>query len=206
MEYTAEKAEYQADAATCNACPLKAECTPSPYGRQVHRSFHADYLERVKSYDQTEAYQRALRKRKVWVEPLFAEAKEWHGMRRFLLRRIWRVNCEALVIAAGQNLKRLLKKRGWGRRLFPAEAVATVPPDFEPVNARVLLRPNNFDPLFQPTPVKNHLPPAIRTPALVRHPHVTPTPAQLHQLSLDRLLLSPPPKPPDDLSCGSCDR
>ncbi len=123
MEYTAEKAEYQADAATCNACPLKGECTPSPYGRQVHRSFHADYLERVKSYYQTEAYQRALRKRKVWVEPLFAEAKEWHGMRRFRLRRLWRVNCEALVIAAGQNLKRLLKKRGWGRRPFPSEAI-----------------------------------------------------------------------------------
>jgi len=59
---------------------------------------------------------------KVWVEPLFGEAKEWHGMRRFRLRRLWRVNCEALVIAAGQNLKRLLKKRGWGRRLFPSEA------------------------------------------------------------------------------------
>jgi hypothetical protein len=25
--------------------------------------------------------------------------------------------------AAGQNLKRLLKKRGWGRRPFPAEAM-----------------------------------------------------------------------------------
>ncbi len=123
MEYQAEKAEYQADAATCNACPLKAECTPSPSGRQVHRSFHADYLERVKGYYQTEAYQKALRKRKVWVEPLFGEAKEWHGMRRFRLRRLWRVNCEALIIAAGQNLKRLLKKRGWGRRPFPSEAI-----------------------------------------------------------------------------------
>ena len=122
MEYTAEKAEYQADAATCNACALKAQCTPSPSGRQVHRSFHAAYLERVKGYYQTEAYQKALRKRKVWVEPLFGEAKEWHGMRRFRLRRLWRVNCEALVIATGQNLKRLLKKRGWGRRPFPSEA------------------------------------------------------------------------------------
>lgn len=117
------------------ACPLKAECTPSPYGRQVHRSFHVDYLERVKGYYQTEAYQKALRKRKVWVEPLFGEAKEWHGMRRFRLRRLWRVNGFALVIAAGQNLKRLLKKRGWGRRPFPAEAVATMPPDSEPDEA-----------------------------------------------------------------------
>jgi hypothetical protein len=35
------------------------------------------------------------------------------------------VNCEALRIAAGQNLKRLLKKRGWGRRPCPAEALHT---------------------------------------------------------------------------------
>ena len=41
---------------------------------------------------QTEAYQKALRKRSVWVEPLFAEAKDWHGLRRFRLRRLWRVN------------------------------------------------------------------------------------------------------------------
>ncbi len=123
MEYTGQKAEYSADAATCNACPLKAQCTPSDQGRQVHRSFHASYLERVRSYHQTEAYQKAMRKRKVWVEPLFAEAKDWHGLRRFRLRLLWRVNCEAVRIATGQNLKRLLKKRGWGRRPFPTEAL-----------------------------------------------------------------------------------
>ncbi len=53
-----------------------------------------------------------------------------HGMRRFRLRRLWRVNCEALMRAAGQNLKRLLKKRGWGRRPWPegaANALAEPP-------------------------------------------------------------------------------
>jgi hypothetical protein len=44
-------------------------------------------------------------------------------MRRFRLRRLWRVNGEALMIATGLNLKRLLKKRGWRQRPFPAEAV-----------------------------------------------------------------------------------
>lgn len=131
MEYKAEKAKYRADAAACNACPLKAECTPSDVGRQVHRSFHANYLERVKGYHQTFAYQKAMRKRKVWVEPLFAEAKDWHGMRRFRLRRLWRVNCEAQIVAAGQNLKRLLQKRGWGRRPFPAEAALVPLPNWE---------------------------------------------------------------------------
>ena len=79
-------------------------------------------MERVRSYQQTEAYKKAIRKRSVWVEPLFAEGKDWHGMRRFRLRRLWKVNSEALMRATGQNLKRLLKKRGWGRRPFPTEA------------------------------------------------------------------------------------
>jgi hypothetical protein len=124
MEYSGQKAEYSADPATCNVCPLKAQCTPSDQGRRVHRSFHASYLERVRSYHQTHAYQKAMRKRKVWVEPLFAEAKDWHGLHRFRLRLLRRVNMEALRIAAGQNLKRLLKWRGWGRRPFPVEALS----------------------------------------------------------------------------------
>ena len=126
MEGTQE-IQYRADAATCNACPVKAQCTESPRGRHVHRSFFADYVERVKGYQQTPAYQKALNKRKVWVEPLFAEAKDWHGLRRFRLRLLRRVNCEALCIATGQNLKRLLQKRGWGRRPFPSETVTVVP-------------------------------------------------------------------------------
>ena len=47
-------------------------------------------------------------------------------MRRFRLRRLWRVNCEALMRTAGQNLKRLLNTRGWGRRPYPAEAVSAL--------------------------------------------------------------------------------
>jgi len=43
--------------------------------------------------------------------------------RRFRLRWLWRVNIEALRTATGQKLKRLLKKRGWGRRPFPVEAL-----------------------------------------------------------------------------------
>jgi hypothetical protein len=77
------------------------------------RSFEEEILERVRAYRDTGPYEKALRKRKVWVEPIFGEAKEWHGMRRFRLRRLWWVNAEALVIAAGQNIKRLLTF--WGR-------------------------------------------------------------------------------------------
>jgi len=52
------------------------------------------------------------------------QADFFNGMRRFRLRRLWRVNSEALRIAAGLNLKRLLKKRGWRHRPEPAAALS----------------------------------------------------------------------------------
>lgn len=118
-KYTEEEVAYRADAATCNACPVKPACTTSDHGRTVHRSFYADYLDTVRGYHATEAFQKAMRKRQVWVEPLFAEAKVWHGLRRFRLRGLVHVNIEGLLVAAGQNLKRFLAATGWGRRHAP---------------------------------------------------------------------------------------
>ncbi len=120
--YTERTKVYRADAATCNACPLKKHCTESQHGRSLKRSFDEEALEQVRASHATEPYQKAMRKRSVWVEPLFAEGKDWHGMRRFRLRQLRRVNCEALMRATGQNLKRLLKQRGWRRRPWPEGA------------------------------------------------------------------------------------
>lgn len=125
-EYKSRKVEYQARAEDCNSCPLKEQCTPSNNGRVVHRHFDEAYLDRVRAYHTTAAYQKAIRKRKVWVEPLFAEAKQWHGLTRFRLRGLEKVNSESLLIAAGQNLKRLLQEWGWGRRTGPNGAALAV--------------------------------------------------------------------------------
>lgn len=119
---------YRADPATCQACPLKAKCTESPDGRMVRRSFDEELLDRVRAYHQTEPYKKAMRKRKVWVEPLFGEAKAWHGLERFRLRTLPKVNIESLLIATGQNLKRLLQRHGWGRRPWPTGAGGVVIP------------------------------------------------------------------------------
>lgn len=59
---------------------------------------------------------------------MFAEGKQWHGLTRFRLRGLKRVNIEALLIATGQNLKRLLSKRGWGGRHWPGGAAGVVVP------------------------------------------------------------------------------
>ena len=118
-KYTEEATVYRANAATCNACPVKAACTTSDRGRTLQRSFYADYLERVQAYHETAAYQKAMRKRAVWVEPLFGEAKQWHGLRQFRLRGLENVNIEGLLVATGQNLKRWVGATGWGRRHGP---------------------------------------------------------------------------------------
>ena len=118
---------YRGEAAVCNACPVKAKCTTSDHGRKVQRSFYIDYLEKVRGYHETEAYKKAIRKRQVWVEPLFAEAKEWHGLRRLRLRGLMNANIQGLLIAAGQNLKRFLAATGWGRRHAPCGSLLALP-------------------------------------------------------------------------------
>ena len=97
-------------------------------GREVLRYYEEDYVDRVKGYRGTFPYEKALRKRRVWVEPLFAEAKDWHGLRRFRLRRLEKVNIEALLIASGQNIKRLVAARGRSPRK-PAQVAALRPPE-----------------------------------------------------------------------------
>jgi hypothetical protein len=81
----------------------------------------------VKGYRGTFLYETALGKRRVWVKPLFAEAKDWHGMRRFRLRRRKKVNIEALLIASGQNVKRLLTFEGRRPKKLAQAAVLRVP-------------------------------------------------------------------------------
>ena len=101
--------EYRAKGQVCNSCAVKAACTASDHGRSIHHSLYEAYLNRVRGYHATEGYAKAMRKRQVWIEPLFGEAKQWHGMRRFRLCGLEKVNGEALLIAAGQNVKRLLE-------------------------------------------------------------------------------------------------
>ena len=124
FQYDAARARaYQAPATARATCPVKARCTDSRRGRILTRSFDEAYLDRVRGYHETPAYRKAMRKRSVWVEPLFGEAKDWHGLRRFRLRGLNKVNVEGLLVATGQNLKRLLSAQGWGRRPGPTGAL-----------------------------------------------------------------------------------
>jgi transposase len=99
---------YRARGSVCGACSLKPQCTTNKNGRSLRRGPGDEYIDLLRAYMLTEPYQKAIRKRKVWIEPLFAEGKLWHGMRRFRMRTLEKVNTEALMVATGQNIKRLL--------------------------------------------------------------------------------------------------
>lgn len=117
---------YRADATICNTCPVKSACTKSRGGRTIHRSLFQDYLDRVKGYTQAWQYHKAMRKRQVWVEPKFAEIKQWHHGTRFRLRRLFKVNMEALLKAAGQNIKQLLKATTRQNKPRPPATIAAL--------------------------------------------------------------------------------
>jgi Transposase DDE domain len=71
---------YRAPASICNDCPVKGQCTTSNQGRRVYRHVGEEYLERVRTYQHTLAYQKALRKRQVWVDVLAT----WHICSRMM--------------------------------------------------------------------------------------------------------------------------
>lgn len=117
---------YRAAAEDCNACPVRTACTSSSEGRTITRPYAQPYLERVKGYYETEAYRKAMRKRKVWIEPKFGELKQWHQGDKFRLRRLRKVNIEGLLKAAGQNIKQLLKAKIWQNSPKPPATVAAI--------------------------------------------------------------------------------
>ena len=81
----------------------------------------------MRGYHATEAYKKAMRKRQVWVEPLFAEAKDGTAYAASGCGGWTNVNIEGLLIAAGQNLKRFLAATGWGRRHAPCGSLVALP-------------------------------------------------------------------------------
>lgn len=118
---------YKARAEDCRLCPIRKTCTDSKTGRNLSRSIFQDVLEAVERYRQTDAYKKAMRKRLVWIEPKFGEAKQWHRLEKFQLRGLLKVNMEALMIAAVQNLKQLLRRKHRRNTPLQPNAAALTP-------------------------------------------------------------------------------
>jgi transposase len=104
-----ERKRYRARKKDCSGCPLKEGCCPKGMMRSVSQTIYYKEYERLKRRLKTPEARRAAVIRKTVSEGLFAEAKLYHGLRKFMTRGIDKAQKKSYMIASVQNLKRLLK-------------------------------------------------------------------------------------------------
>lgn len=113
---------YRAAKGVCLQCPLKAQCTSSKHGRAVQRHMDQDVIDWADG-SLTRARRRHLMgRRKACVEGSFGDAATHHGFKRSRWRGRWRMRIQNLLIAACQNLRKLLKATRRRRRLAASKA------------------------------------------------------------------------------------
>lgn len=91
---------------------------------------------RVRDLQQTQGYQIS-RKLRIRSEHIFAEGKNWHGLRRARRRGLQRVQVQLTLSAVVQNLKRLVTCRGCGGGAATAASASLVSPLLGPVVAHI---------------------------------------------------------------------
>jgi transposase len=103
--------DYAASAATCRACPLRAQCTRSQTARSVKRHEGHELIQRGRAQAHSTAAYRDRRRRKWLMEGSFADAANNHGFKRARWRRLWRQQIQDFLIATVQNIRILLRQR-----------------------------------------------------------------------------------------------
>jgi transposase len=99
---------YKSDPSICSTCPLLASCTANvKHERTITRHVWQDARERADAYRLTYWGKMIYARRKETVERSFADAKQLFGHRYARFRGILRVNCQCLLAAAAQNIKKI---------------------------------------------------------------------------------------------------
>ena len=97
------------DLASCRACALKPQCTPSPM-RRVTRWEHEAVLEAMQA--RLDRNPDAMRTRRATVEHPFGTLKAWMGATHFKTKTLERVRTEMSLQILAYNVKRLIEILG----------------------------------------------------------------------------------------------
>lgn len=93
----------------CPKCPIKAQCTPSPF-RRISRWEHENVLEAMQ--ERLDRAPDTSRLRRQTVEHPFATLKAWMGATHFLTKTLPKVKTEMSLHVLAYNLKRAMKILG----------------------------------------------------------------------------------------------
>ncbi len=101
---------YRADRKTCEQCQYLKKCVSGRVtGRQIQRSIYKEYVEWADNCLPTYERKRLMARRKHKAEGSFADAANNHGFKRSRFRGIEKVQIQNLMIAATQNLRKLMR-------------------------------------------------------------------------------------------------
>ena len=100
---------YKAPPGVCQTCRFRSQCSPSGKERGLSRSFDRRFLEEAQRWLQTEEGKRRFGQGEVYVETVFAIAKDRHGLRRAQWRGKWKVQIQVWLTAAAMNIKKLAR-------------------------------------------------------------------------------------------------
>lgn len=98
----------------CPTCPMKGQCTPSPY-RRISRWEHEPVLESMQR--RLDKQPDAMTLRRSTVEHVFGTLKHWMGATHFLTRRRVNVGTEMSLHVLAYNLKRVMQILGISKML-----------------------------------------------------------------------------------------
>jgi hypothetical protein len=101
------KRTYRGSPPICRGCALRSFCTKQA-ARSLTVGSHHGALMRLRADSQTASFRQLYRRRAPVIEGVFAEAKQWHGLRRAWRRGLAKMRIQCLLIATVINFKRLI--------------------------------------------------------------------------------------------------
>jgi len=104
--------EYRTGKGVCSRCRLAHLCTRAKTGRTLNRYPQQELLDRARKQSYGPGAVRDRKRRQWFQERNFGEAAVEHGFKRSRWRGLWRQIIQDQIIAALQNLKILIRKRG----------------------------------------------------------------------------------------------
>ncbi len=104
---------YRADTAVCQACPLRHRCTKTAHPSQTRLIVRPDgheFLLQGWAQADSPAAKRDRRRRMTLIEGSFGQAAQNHHFKRARYRRLWRQSIQDHLIAAAQNVKKIIQR------------------------------------------------------------------------------------------------
>ena len=103
---------YRSKKSNCSACSLKQQCTTGKERKTIMRGPNDIIFSWARDMLTAPLAKELKRRRCIWPETVFANAKEFHGLDEAKYRGRWKVEIQMLMTATAMNLKKLAKYKG----------------------------------------------------------------------------------------------